>query len=683
MPTTVVPAGSEILVNATTAGDQAQPDVAVLANGQAALVWISSDASGAHLMERVLNADGTFATPEMPLALATSAFVTANDTSTGFMVAWNGTPTPTPPATSASQVQLGFFDHAGNLTSPVETVVSGSISLFTGYSYSADALGALGGTAVLAYDSSEHLRFGGPVVTHQLSRVTASGASAQLPDQAEIHSLSSSNSQGVVWAAESSNVDPWYGAVQPTPGDASVSEFSFAGTLLAHVDLGIGAQASVAALPGGRAAVAWNNGDNIEVEVVGGTASTPVIANTVAGTAFQPHVSALADGRFVVAWTDDSQGDGQWNVDARVFNADGTAATDQFILGNGAGLQADVSISAGPYGGFVAAWQDGTTGAPAPGSADTDGAGIKAQFYNVIDATQVGTAGADHLIGTGGDDSLVGGAGDDWLYGIGGADVLSGGAGADKFIFTVGGMAQVLDFNPAEGDHILVFDSHGQIADGSHGILTWNLGTHALTWDPDSDVGPQAPVTLGALFGDGASLTRANLAAGFHPSAVRVVNPDGSRVETVFDWGSQSWDRTVSSFDSRGRTVEYDVYQDNHAYSQTWFDNTGTLNWQAREADYDTLGRMTQYAYKLDDGTETVWTFDPANAQPWQRTMQVYSPTGQLEQASQAIDDGSGWERTFDWNNTHSWNVLLDEYDATGRLIRHTVFNDDGSVIVS
>ena len=100
--------------------------------------------------------------------------------------------------------------------------------------------------------------------------------------------------------------------------------------------------------------------------------------------------------------------------------------------------------------------------------------------------------GANTLTGGTGADTLVGGAGADTLTGGAGADSLTGGAGADTFVFQTGdsgngsvtvaapktaifaGSADVItDFNPGEGDSIVldgvVFDSLTQFQTGTPG----------------------------------------------------------------------------------------------------------------------------------------------------------------------------------------------------------------------
>ncbi len=64
--------------------------------------------------------------------------------------------------------------------------------------------------------------------------------------------------------------------------------------------------------------------------------------------------------------------------------------------------------------------------------------------------------GAD-LDGGIGNDMLIGGAGNDILTGNKGNDKITGGAGADTFVIRPGdGYVEILDFNPAEGDRLLL-----------------------------------------------------------------------------------------------------------------------------------------------------------------------------------------------------------------------------------
>ncbi|MBO9502974.1 hypothetical protein J7346_14795, partial [Brevundimonas sp. A19_0] len=69
-----------------------------------------------------------------------------------------------------------------------------------------------------------------------------------------------------------------------------------------------------------------------------------------------------------------------------------------------------------------------------------------------------GGDGADTLTGGDGNDRLLGGDGDDVLIGGAGFDHMVGGAGADRFEFDISGnsLDRIFDFNPAEGDTIVI-----------------------------------------------------------------------------------------------------------------------------------------------------------------------------------------------------------------------------------
>ncbi|MEI6111255.1 MAG: transporter substrate-binding domain-containing protein, partial [Cyanobium sp. ELA712] len=72
-----------------------------------------------------------------------------------------------------------------------------------------------------------------------------------------------------------------------------------------------------------------------------------------------------------------------------------------------------------------------------------------------------GDAGDDRLFGDAGDDKLDGGSGNDLLDGGSGSNILYGGSGADRFLLRAPGSEAdlILDFNPLEGDQLVVLGS--------------------------------------------------------------------------------------------------------------------------------------------------------------------------------------------------------------------------------
>lgn len=70
----------------------------------------------------------------------------------------------------------------------------------------------------------------------------------------------------------------------------------------------------------------------------------------------------------------------------------------------------------------------------------------------------IGTEGDDSLTGTLGNDTINGLGGNDTINGLAGSDTLTGGTGADFFYYNslADGIDTITDFNPGEGDKILI-----------------------------------------------------------------------------------------------------------------------------------------------------------------------------------------------------------------------------------
>ena len=107
-----------------------------------------------------------------------------------------------------------------------------------------------------------------------------------------------------------------------------------------------------------------------------------------------------------------------------------------------------------------------------------------------------GLGGNDILFGNAGNDTLFGDAGNDYISGQSGRDRATGGLGADKFSLQTngsldylgaGGM-EIMDFDSAEGDKILVADLGADNANYSLGLVNWTGGAPpdtAIYYDGD------------------------------------------------------------------------------------------------------------------------------------------------------------------------------------------------------
>jgi len=82
-----------------------------------------------------------------------------------------------------------------------------------------------------------------------------------------------------------------------------------------------------------------------------------VVVNTVAtGQQKKPSIGVATAGSFVVAWQDDQENDGDFDIMARTFAADGTAQTEWTVASGG--QRRDPAVSMAPSGAFAIAWED-------------------------------------------------------------------------------------------------------------------------------------------------------------------------------------------------------------------------------------------------------------------------------------------------------------------------------------
>jgi hypothetical protein len=132
----------------------------------------------------------------------------------------------------------------------------------------------------------------------------------------------------------------------------------------------------VAVAPDGSFVVAWQDDSssadgagNHDIMVRGFTAggcsafSDVVVNTTTAGHQARPDVAMDAQGNLVVAWEDDQDGNGVYQVHARVLLADGTPRGLPFTVNTVAtGQQRRPAVAMAPDGRFVVAWEDDRQG---------------------------------------------------------------------------------------------------------------------------------------------------------------------------------------------------------------------------------------------------------------------------------------------------------------------------------
>jgi hypothetical protein len=171
---------------------------------------------------------------------------------------------------------------------------------------------------------------------------------------------------------------------------------------------GVGNQLSpcVSALSDGRFVIVWQSNDNggdydIRARVFNADGSPSgavnddfLVSTTTMNDQSGPSVTTLADGGFVVTWMSDDHGDGSGNcIRGRLFNADGSAIGDDFILNSTtASDQSSPSITTLADGRFVVTWESLDNGA------DLD---IRARVFNADGSPDDAVNdGDDFLVGT-------------------------------------------------------------------------------------------------------------------------------------------------------------------------------------------------------------------------------------------------------------------------------------------
>jgi hypothetical protein len=208
--------------------------------------------------------------------------------------------------------------------------------------------------------------------------------------------------------------------------------------------------------------------------------------------------------------------------------------------------------------------------------------------------------------------------------------------------FTVGvaGSAGLDSFDVAH-DQLILTNADGSVAHGPASTLTFDVRTHALTWDQDSQ-GP-APASTAALLNVD-HLGVANFADSFRPAVFKLIAEDGST------------------------TIQ-------------WYDSDNNQTWDTLRATRDAADRVTTYASTLDDGTSTVFNFDVTNTQPYNRYVDQNDAAGRVIVRSVLLDDGQSWVATFTraGDNGAVVSYTVDSFDAGGRLVGHGLFHADGT----
>jgi Ca2+-binding RTX toxin-like protein len=469
--------GQDFIVNTTATNNQLNPEVTALADGRFVVTWRSSDpgdGSGTCIRGRLYNADGT---PD-PTANAGNDFI-VNTTATNsqfapsvaaladgrFVVTWESGD----PGDGNGFCIRGRLYNAGGASAGNDFIVN---TTATNDQFAPSVTALADGRFVVTWHSGDPGDSDGTCIRGRLYNADGSAAGNDFivnttATDNQLYSAVTALADGrfvVTWLSSDTGDGDGFcirGRLHNADGAAAGNDF-IVNTIATDGQY----DPAVTALADGRFVVTWYSedpGDGSAYCVRGrlynadGAAAGNdfIVDTTTMNNQALPSVTGLADGRFVVTWHSGDPGDGSGScIRARLYNIDGSAAGNDFIVNTTAtNSQFDPAVTALADGRFVVTWQSEDPG-------DGSAACIRAQMFNPTEF--IGTAGADIWQGGNFRDVINGGDGDDTLSGLGGDDLLSGNAGNDTLSGGEGGDG----LSGGDGDDTL---SGGEGADGLSG----------------------------------------------------------------------------------------------------------------------------------------------------------------------------------------------------------------------
>jgi len=414
---TVQANGDEFQVNTTTENDQRYQSITTLADGSFLVTWLTpiGDGSGFHIYGQKYTASGAVTGSEFlvsepspfisidPIARVQGYYsITALDEG-GYAVAWN----------TLYTIAIEVFDASGALVSAA--LLDYNNAAETEYYPSIASLA--GGGYVLAWQTSADDSFGAWDIHAQLFDASGDFVGSEIiVNTATVGDHANDRNARVAGLSDGGFVVTWVSDgnthVLAQLYDASGSPI---GTEFQVSSNPAGSQnfQAVAALSDGGFVVAFSGGggggiNGLFARIFDGEGNAVGDDFLVSGTplaGFYPSITELADGSFVISWMANAGNVGETsgdNIYARVFDADGTPISDAIMLNQtAAGEQItdffSHAITGLTGGGFAAAWvSDGQDGSYG---------GIFARVFEIpsdppVDGHQV-TIDFDHIVGPG------------------------------------------------------------------------------------------------------------------------------------------------------------------------------------------------------------------------------------------------------------------------------------------
>ena len=454
-------------------GDQNEPKVIHLSNGNILVAWVSNQTTGAgspngtDIIGRIYDPLGNPITGEIRLNTSIQAdnerdFDLAATANGGFVMVYVDADDPN---STETDIYVSEYNSDG-IQQSNELVANDGIDDQT---YRNPNIAIQGNVAVITYEED-------PAIDNDIivQSVTYTLSSNTIGTENTIFNGNSGAGEGIngsnITALSNNGVANGFAVVfgnnNPAPTDDIIQVQLFdnngneTGTIINVSNSGdFNSDPHIVGLVDGGFVVVWeidgtdnsgNSGPRYRVFNSDGTPQTGVLAaaTTTAGNQSQVVVAALSDGGFVVAWVDENTDD----IHGQRFNSAGATVGNEFNIDTNIGpLASNFDIEGMDDGRFVVTWtesvQTGTTGAPFNFPLfDTD---IRSAIYDPRDdANSPNEYDGDIVIGTVGSDIIDVVSSDDEVYGFNGGDtfqfmgqvghsndIYDGGQGTDRLLF--------------------------------------------------------------------------------------------------------------------------------------------------------------------------------------------------------------------------------------------------------
>lgn len=390
--------GAEFLINNVPDGNQSLPQIEALSDGRFVAVWQTDnsgdDGSGSAIKYRLFDKKGVALTSESLANTEASMWQrdpeVANLSNGRFAIVWSTDDSTQDGNGSAIKMQL--FNSGGAMFGS-EILVNKSEA---GDQTLPVVAGLTNGNSVVVWQTSDTAQDGsGTAIKARIFKANGSPAGTEF----QINSYTAND--------------------QLTPSVAALPNGRFMVTFATYSGA---VDASLTAIHG---RIYNANGNPVTGEFI--------VNKETQSLQTDPQVVAVGDRWFAVVWASHATGD--YDVEGRLYNKDGTPASGEFKLHSPNGTSEFApALAFLPDGRLFVAWHTTNT------THDGDSSAIRGrivdltnlQIGNNTKETLNGTAKGDFLFGKGGNDTLNGKAGADFLFGHAGNDTLEGKGGNDK-----------------------------------------------------------------------------------------------------------------------------------------------------------------------------------------------------------------------------------------------------------